>query len=380
MSNVLPTDWERKKLGDVCQIIMGQSPPSSAYNSSQNGLPFFQGKSEFGKRHPIAVKWCTQPLKKAQKNDILMSVRAPVGPVNIADTESVIGRGLCAVRTNRGTDYLFVYHYLRSIEREIESCGSGSTFQAINKKQIESIEIPLPPLHVQKQIVAILEQAETLKERREKANEETQKIIMSSFYALIRKNNTLKSLGDFVIKTETRDPTQKPQDEFSYIDIAGIDNKKGIIVDVKKLTGKEAPSRARKVIHSGDVIVSTVRPNLNATALVPQEFDDEICSTGYSVLRTTPTLNNYYLYAFTRTKEFVEQLVSKAKGASYPAVTNNDVLDVKIPLPPISLQNQFAETVKKIESLKGRQKRSTRDINQLFDALMQKAFSGGLAS
>lgn len=91
------------------------------------------------------------------------------------------------------------------------------------------------------------------------------------------------------------------------------------------------------------------------------------------------TLNSRYLFTITRQKKFVEELVSKMKGASYPAVTNNDVLKVKIPIPPISLQNQFASIVEKVESLREKQKQSTEEINTLFDALMQKAFNDDLA-
>src|SRR5436309_15877220 len=92
-------------------------------------------------------------------------------------------------------------------------------------------------------------------------------------------------LGELVLPTEQRDPRDKPTERFSYVDIAGVDNEAKKITATKTIVGADAPSRARKVIRRGDVIVSTVRPNLNAVALVPDVLDNQICSTGFSVLR-----------------------------------------------------------------------------------------------
>src|SRR5688572_2249746 len=94
----LPKDWKWVKLAAVCEVIMGQSPPSSTYNTGGVGLPFFQGKAEFSELHPIVKKWCNVPAKTARQNDILLSVRAPVGATNVPDQDCCIGRGLAAIR------------------------------------------------------------------------------------------------------------------------------------------------------------------------------------------------------------------------------------------------------------------------------------------
>ena len=127
-------------LSDVADLIMGQSPPSSTYNDGGEGLPFFQGKTDFGFRHPVARLFCNAPVKIAQSDDILMSVRAPVGPTNIADRECCIGRGLAAIRP-RNIDGDFLFFNLLYIEKFIASLGSGSTFHAINKSQLASVEV-----------------------------------------------------------------------------------------------------------------------------------------------------------------------------------------------------------------------------------------------
>jgi type I restriction enzyme S subunit len=119
----LPEGWVKTSINNACIIILGQSPPSSTYNVNGEGLPFFQGKAEFGERYPIVVKWCSRPRKIAQKNDIFISVRAPVGPTNIAHSECCIGRGLAAIRPLEGTKHLYIFYYLRSIEHELSEMG-----------------------------------------------------------------------------------------------------------------------------------------------------------------------------------------------------------------------------------------------------------------
>lgn len=99
MSN-LPRGWAKTNLTKIAEIIMGQSPPSSTYNSSGIGLPFFQGKADFGRLYPVARKYCSEPKKNALPGDILISVRAPVGPTNLCQEKSCIGRGLAALRPN----------------------------------------------------------------------------------------------------------------------------------------------------------------------------------------------------------------------------------------------------------------------------------------
>lgn len=150
-------------------------------------------------------------------------------------------------------------------------------------------------------------------------------------------------LGD-VCKTRTglRDPRNTPDQAFVYVDISSVDTVAKGIVSPKSLQGKDAPSRARKEIHAGDVIVSTTRPNLNAVALVPQELDGQVCSTGFCVLRPTEALTSELLFTYVQSAQFVEALSSLVTGALYPAVTDRQVLSQPIPLPPLSEQKRIA--------------------------------------
>ena len=151
--------WERKRLGEVCEIIMGQSPPGYTYNTEGKGLPFYQGKIEFGRGHlKSPATWCSEPQKIAEPNDILISIRTPVGPTNMCNIKSCIGRGLAALRPTNSIESRFVFYSLRFIEPEICRIGQGSTFSAISKSQIQNLEIPFPPLLVQHHIASELKE------------------------------------------------------------------------------------------------------------------------------------------------------------------------------------------------------------------------------
>ena len=155
----LPKGWEVKRLGDVCEVIAGQSPQGKYYNDNADGLPFYQGKKEFGEKYiGEPVKWTTKVTKEAIENDILMSVRAPVGPINFSTQKICIGRGLASIRAGRLIDREFLFNFLLKHENEIVG-NTGAVFNSINKTQIGEIRILLPPLSEQKRIVSILDKA-----------------------------------------------------------------------------------------------------------------------------------------------------------------------------------------------------------------------------
>ena len=126
-------------LKDVCTINMGQSPDSDSYNDNGEGVPFFQGNADFGEKYPSERVWCEEPKKIAYPEDILISVRAPIGALNYARTECCIGRGLAAIRIEDEFLRNYVYHLLKARNRELNRKGTGSTFKAIGKNVLEEI-------------------------------------------------------------------------------------------------------------------------------------------------------------------------------------------------------------------------------------------------
>ncbi|WP_245754587.1 restriction endonuclease subunit S [Candidatus Accumulibacter aalborgensis] len=137
---------------------MGQSPESVHYNNEGTGLPFFQGKSEFGERYPEVRKWCSDPKKIAEPGDILLSIRAPVGPTNIAQERACIGRGLAAIGAEKPASPLYLFYFFRQLEPWLSKQGTGTTFAAIGGEFLRAVELPIAPVAEQTRIVEKLEE------------------------------------------------------------------------------------------------------------------------------------------------------------------------------------------------------------------------------
>lgn len=184
------------------------------------------------------------------------------------------------------------------------------------------------------------------------------------------------SLRDVVEKsTGTRNPAVQPDDEFTYVDVSAIDNQQKIINGARLLLGSEAPSRARKLLRANDVLVSTVRPNLNAVALVTSELDGEVGSTGFCVLRAVPSRAlPEYLFYFVRSQRFVDALAGLVAGALYPAVTDSQVLDQELPLPSISEQRRIVDLLSRAEGIVRLRRQAQQKAAALIPAIFVDMF------
>ena len=177
-----------------------------------------------------------------------------------------------------------------------------------------------------------------------------------------------------VANTGTRNPTKIPAEHFIYVDVAAVDNVEKAIVGARSVVGAEAPSRARKLIHSGDILVSTVRPNLNAVALVPKELDGQVASTGFCVLRASEKALSEYLFYFTRSKPFVNGLSALVAGALYPAVSDSQVLEQDLPLPPLPEQRRIVDVLSRAEGIVRLRREAEQKAAELIPALFIDMF------
>jgi type I restriction enzyme S subunit len=143
----IPEGWKTSFLSDIAHIVMGQSPTSNHYNNDKNGLPFHQGVTNFGDRYPEDVVYSTGGEKIAEENDILISVRAPVGRINIANTKTIIGRGLCSLRS-KNDKQSFLLYLLKNLFYKEDLFGGGSVFPSITKSELEKLKIVVPSLEV----------------------------------------------------------------------------------------------------------------------------------------------------------------------------------------------------------------------------------------
>lgn len=187
-------------------------------------------------------------------------------------------------------------------------------------------------------------------------------------------------LAAVTVATGTRDPRKQPASDFRYIDVSSVSNETYRITTHSIIAGKDAPSRARKVVRAGDTIFATVRPYLRNIAQVPQELDNSICSTGFCVIRANPQqADPGFLYFAVLTDEFINNVVAKQKGSSYPAVTDKEVLAQVIPLPPLAEQRRIAAVLTTLQDAIAGQEDVIAAARTFKRSLMHRLFTYGPA-
>lgn len=188
-----------------------------------------------------------------------------------------------------------------------------------------------------------------------------------------------KRLGELLQKTGTTDPTREPEKPFSYIDVSSVSNETFSITETSELLGKDAPSRARRIVRSGDVIFATIRPTLKRVAIVPDELDNAVCSTGYFVLRGGSKIDNGYLFYWLFSDEFQAEMESRQKGASYPAVNDGDIRDQYVPVPPLNEQRRIVAVLDKafagIATATANAQKNLTNARALFESYLESIFS-----
>ena len=196
-------------LSDICEIIMGQSPSSDSYNVKGQGLPFFQGNADFGKLYPSVRLWCNCPIKKAEAGDLLVSVRAPIGAVNLANQKCCIGRGLAALRPYRDKcDAMYLYYLIKAGKNKLNWLGTGSTFKAITRSSLLSFNVPDYCIAFQRKISSKLWSVDKLIHQRNEQLKLFDLLIQSRFLEMfgdieLNSQNMQKMMWQEVFDTQT---------------------------------------------------------------------------------------------------------------------------------------------------------------------------------
>lgn len=194
--------------------------------------------------------------------------------------------------------------------------------------------------------------------------------------------SNLVTLGDCTDRCLTWNPAaDDPDGEFDYIDLSAVDKDTKCIEGVSSIACSDAPSRARQIVKAGDILVSTVRPNLNGVAAVPIELDGATASTGYTVLRPRlDKVDGSYLFHWVKHPEFVGEMVRLATGASYPAVSDRIVRAAMIPLPPLSEQRRVAAILDKADALRAKRREAIAKLDQLLQSVFLEMFGDPVAN
>jgi type I restriction enzyme S subunit len=397
LEKVIPEKWKVSTLGEACKVIMGQSPSSESYNENSEGLPFFQGKTEFTDLHPVARKWCSAPGKIAEKDDVLLTVRAPIGPTNIADQTCCIGRGLAAIRYPPNYKYLF--YYLRSQIQQLDKLGTGTTFRAISGENIRNYPFPIPPLPTQHRIVEKIEELfseldyaiTTLKTTQQQLQTYRQSVLKHAFEGhFTRGNNELKEvkLGT-LIKNIKYGTSQKCMQEKRGLPVLRIPNVIAGEISTEDLKYAEFSQDEIKQLSlvEGDILI--IRSNgsigiVGKAAKVTKKVVGYLYA-GY-LIRIRPDknlLNSDYINYLFQSRIIRDQIESKAKSTSgVNNVNAKELQDLTIPYFNLNIQNRI---VSKIETRLSQSDYLLQTINQqltqaesLRQSILQQAFSGEL--
>ena len=194
--------------------------------------------------------------------------------------------------------------------------------------------------------------------------------------------SSLVQLGTCLSRASTWNPLRASADDlFRYIDLSSVDQDSKTISDAREVACGEAPSRARQLVLAGDVLVSTVRPNLNGVARVPSELEGATASTGFCVLRPEPKkLDGSYLFQWVKSPAFISDMVSKATGASYPAVSDRIIFESPIPLPPLQEQRRIAAILDQAETLRTQRRQALAHLDTLSQSLFLDMFGDPVAN
>lgn len=385
--------WRLVRLGEVCEIIAGQSPPSETYRKSPEGIPFFQGKADFGPRYPVAQMWCVAPIKTAQSGDILISIRAPVGPTNIADVECCIGRGLAAIRPGNQAERDFILAVLEFSEGKLAALGSGSTFEAIKRNDLESLTIPLPPLSEQKRIAAILneqmsavEKARTVTEAQLEAAKALPAVYLRTIFNSIEAQRwPTRRIGEVCSLLPSRSISTDGDAEVLAITTACL-SETGFQASGVKRAWINAKDAAECRVSPGEVLVARSNtPELVGRVAMFEGEPKEAVATDLTIrLFPSDAVKPFFLTAYMSFLYLSGHWKERAGGASgsMKKITRYQIQEEQVPVPSLSDQMTVAAILKEQMAEAKRVRKALEDqlsaINKLPATLMQRAVSGEL--
>ena len=332
-----------KLLKEFCDINMGQSPDSKTYNEQGYGLPFYQGNADFGKIHPKTRIWCSEPVKKAEAGDILISVRAPIGAMNIANEKCCIGRGVAALTPKEECDKKYLYYALESKVKELMLQGTGSTFKAINKKILEQTHIPKYDIDKQRYVAHILGKVDLLIDKKQQQIEKISELVKSRF---------IEMFGD-------PDTNEKGWKINTFGEICSV--RQGLQIPIsKRLTEYEDDCYEYitvQYLHGGKEREYIKNPKSTVICTKDDILMTRTGNTGMVVTGVDGVFhNNFFLIDFDRNKydkDFLIQylkldiiqadILRRAGTSTIPDLNHGEFYKIKVFEPPIELQDRFKD-------------------------------------
>lgn len=380
----VPKSWSVQSLSETASLNMGSSPPSNSYNNVKIGLPFFQGNADFGSKYPTAKQWCSSPQKIADQNDILISVRAPVGELNIALYRCCIGRGLAAIKAKKVNEN-YLYYYLHKNIIMLTIYSQGSTFSSINKDVLNSFPILLPPLPEQKKIATILSTVDEAIDKTEQIIEKTKTLKKGLMQQLLTKgigHSEFKETKLGVIPASWKiirfgDYYKRRNEKiinngYHYVGLEHIDPEQ-IYLSRKDTSGRTRSSN--QFFKKNDVLFGKLRPYLKKAVLI--DFDG-ICSTDILPICSTENSLNEFLIFIIHSKRFMDYATSTMEGTNLPRTSWSAIKNLHVIMPPLPEQKQIASILSTVDEKIQLEQQYKEKLELLKKGLMQKLLTGEL--
>lgn len=410
----LPEDWQALKLEEIIEFTR---KPRGLRISDFPEVPFIPMESipadgTFGCSFVLKSGGSISSGTYCEPGDILLAKITPslengkqgIVPAELPDALAMATTEVYPLKPKLGLldrDFLFFYLLYGPVRRDLASKMEGSTGrQRLPKHVLSNLLVPLPRLPEQRAIAHILSTIQKAKEATEQvieASQELKRSLMNHLFTYgpvpvdeaeqvplkkteigpIPEHWEVVELRSVITKGKQLNPGKTPDWKFNYIDVSGVSRENLRIQNYTEYEGKDAPSRARKLVQSGDTIFATVRPSLKRVAKIPEELDGHICSTAFCVIRANPDLADSSFVFFTVSADgFVERVSEQQRGSSYPAVADRDVLDGLVPLPPLNEQQEISRMLKTLDDKVAAEESRKQSLGILFETLLHNLMTG----
>ena len=381
-------EWKTVELKSIADVVMGQSPKSEFFNEDYEGMPFLQGNKTFGDKYPSFELYTTSIKKVAKKNSVLMSVRAPVGDLNMAQEDICIGRGVCALQMKKG-DNEFLFYLLKANIANLINKESGTVFGSINKNDIETFEVTLPEdSENQKKILTILKDIDGKIETCKNINNTLEELLMTIYndwfvyfenctefkpdenFEEIPKSWSVEMLDDHVdfitgVEPGSKNYHEKPEsNDIPFIRVGDLGSRDNMVYIDKSVS-------KNKILNYDDIVLS-----LDATVGIVKMGLEGAYSTGMRKLVIKHnTINKPFLYCLVKSKRIQRIIETFATGTTI-LHAGKSIKHMNFVLPDKDTMVKFGKLGNPILSQLLSNKKEIENLTQLRDELLPKLMSG----
>ena len=365
-------------------ITMGSAPKGDTYNFDGNGHALIAGAGDFGIDNPNPKKWTTSPTKISEKGDLILCIRATIGDLNWADKEYCLGRGVAGIRAKGHTDLKYLSYAITAFKSNLMREATGSTFLQIKRSTIEDLKIPLPPLAEQMRIAAILDKADAIRRKQQKAIDLCDQFLKALFIDMFgdgfKERTFFKPISEETEFIDYRGTTPERVD--SGVPLISAKCVRPGWFNASRLDYITEETYQTKMTRGfpkeNEVLFTTEGATLGYVCRIPYGYNYFSVGQRLITVRCKGNLREEYLDFVLNDERIQNEVFKKATGSAAKGIRAKEFKKIEIPIAPLDLQNKFAEIVKKTEAKKAKLQKSLSRLNDSFNALSQKAFKGEL--